>query len=95
MLRGGKPYDGGNSIASHRENLMLTVRLPENIERRLDRLARATGSTCARPFCGISTRSKIRSKPKRPWCACARAERVFSSEEVGKMLDWEERGELA
>lgn len=75
MPRGGKPYDGGNSIASYGA-VMLTVCLPENIDRRLDRLARATGRT-------------------KSFYVREGKERVLSSEEVGKMLDGEERGEIA
>lgn len=78
---------------------MLTVRLPENIERRLDRLARETGRTKSffvreallryldeveDTLEAEETLSRVREGK----------ERVFSSEEVGKMLDGEERGGL-
>ena len=78
---------------------MLTVRLPENIERRLDRLARATGRTKSvfvreallryldeveDTLAAEESLTRVRDGK----------ERVFSSEEVGKALDGEERGGL-
>ncbi len=78
---------------------MLTVRFPENIERRLDRLARATGRTKSfymreallryldeveDTLEAEKTLSRVREG----------REQVLSSEEVGKMLDGEERGGL-
>ena len=81
------------------ETVMLTVRFPENIERRLDRLARATGRTKSfymreallryldeveDTLEAEKTLSRVREG----------REQVLSSEEVGKMLDGEERGGL-
>lgn len=78
---------------------MLTVRFPENIERHLDRLARATCRTKSfymreallryldeveDTLEAEKTLSRVREG----------REQVLSSEEVGKMLDGEERGGL-
>ena len=78
---------------------MLTVRLPENIERRLDRLARATGRTKSvfvreallRYLDEVEDTHEAEETLVR---VREGKERVLSSEEVGKALDGEERGGL-
>lgn len=96
MPLGGRPYDGGNLF---RETTMLTVRLPENIERRLDRLARATGRT--KSFFVRDALLRYLDEVEDTLAAeetLARVrdgkERVLSSEEVGKVLDAKEGGGL-
>lgn len=78
---------------------MLTVRLPENIERRLDRLARATGRT--KSFFVRDALLRYLDEVEDTLAAeetLARVrdgkERVLSSEEVGKVLDAKEGGGL-
>lgn len=78
---------------------MLTVRFPENIERRLDRLARATGRTKSFYMREALLRyldevEDTLEAEKTLSCVREGREQVLSSEEVGKMLDGEERGGL-
>lgn len=79
---------------------MLTVCLPENIDRRLDRLARATGRTKSFYVREALLRyldefEDTLEAEKTLVRVREGKERVLSSEEVGKMLDGEERGEIA
>lgn len=78
---------------------MLTVRFPENIERRLDRLARATGRTKSFYMREALLRyldevEDTLEAEKTLSSVREGREQVLSSEEVGKMLDGEERGGL-
>lgn len=73
------------------ETVMLTVRFPENIERRLDRLARATGRTKSfymrEALLRYLDEVKIRSKPKKPCRACAKGgSRCFRPKRSGRCL---------
>lgn len=90
---------GGNSIASFGGFAVITVDLPESVERRLDRLARTTGRT--KSF--FVEEALLRYLDEVEDVCAAEAtlvrvrdgkERVLSSEAVGKLLDAEEGGGL-